>query len=183
MIDKDKLMPNKTIRAIRIICSVLFWVVLALTVFPIVFTALFLLADVSSSIANVIVGCTLTYVLPLSYVSLAFVVSSAVLQKLFRSIEAGEPFDRANRKRLIIIGISFVAGSFLRPVVIGITAFATGKYGLLDVLKEDNYIFLSGLYRQLIPDISMLIGGLLVLALSFVFSYGYKLQREHDQTV
>lgn len=174
---------RRTIQTIRIICTALFWVVLAFTILPIMSSVFVMIAGISSDLAEVIVDCTLIYVLPLLYASLAFIVSSVVLLKLLKSIENGEPFERANRKRLGIIGISFVVGSFLRPVVISILAFVTGQYGVLDILKGNNYIFMSGLFRQLIPDVSMLIGGLLVLALSFVFSYGYKLQREHDQTV
>ena len=183
MMDMNKQMSNQSIYLIRVICAVLFWVVLIFTFIPFLFTTIFLLAGVSSDIANVIVGCTTCYVLPLLYVSLAFLVSSAVLQKLLRSIENREPFNRANRKRLSFIGISFIVGSFLRPVIISIMSFASGQSGVFDILHGDNYIFMSGLYHQLIPDVSMFIGGLLVLALSVVFSYGYKLQREHDQTV
>jgi hypothetical protein len=178
MKNRNNLMSAKKVaHAIRIICNIFFWAALAYTVVPILLSLLAIVTGLP--VADSVVKFTLSFVLPVIYVSVTFIVSAVFLSKLLKSVEDGEPFITANVKRLRIISIAMIAGSFLKPIIMGIYIMAFNTHAL----DFRDMITLSQIYRNFVVDISLLIAGLLILVLSFVFSYGAHLQREHDQTV
>lgn len=103
-------------------------------------------------------------------VSIFIVVASHVMG-LLKSVENGTPFEIQNVTRLRKISVAIIIGSVLIPSVTSFAAIHYASQSLLEV-KTNSMI-----------DVTLLLCGLLILILSGIFSYGARLQREHDQTV
>ncbi len=100
-----------------------------------------------------------------------YIIIAVHVMGLLKSVESGEPFAVENVKRLRRISIVLMLGSFLIPSVSTISTAYVDHVSLMD-LKGDSMF-----------DLTLLLCGFLVLVLSGIFSYGARLQREHDQTV
>jgi formylmethanofuran dehydrogenase subunit D len=115
----------------------------------------------------------------LNSILFAVAVSSATISPVFKqlasilkTVEEDRPFATENAKRLMVIGFTFIIGSF----VIRAAEFFVIKV-LIDTFRLQN---LSLNYSA---DNNMMIMAFLMFILAGVFRYGSYLQQEFDSTV
>jgi FlaA1/EpsC-like NDP-sugar epimerase len=112
-------------------------------------------------------------ILPTAVVtSLMFLIIAYNLRLILKTVADDHPFEKSNSKRLLIIGIVFIAGSIISGITEGITAQA-----VIDTLKIKNA---SAVFTI---NVAMLLTGFLILILAGIFRYGSYLQSEYDTTV
>ncbi len=91
---------------------------------------------------------------------------------VLKSVEEDKPFAKENAKRISIIGIVFILGSFIIPAFKVFVAMT-----MIDTLRIQNVTTNYSI------DIISTLAGLMMFILSGIFMYGSYLQYEYDETV
>ncbi|AUS96878.1 hypothetical protein CDQ84_01840 [Clostridium thermosuccinogenes] len=91
---------------------------------------------------------------------------------ILKSVEENKPFAKENSKRISIIGVVFIFGSFIIPAA----EFFVART-IVDTLKIQN---VSVNYTG---NFILVFAGILMIILSGIFKYGSYLQHEYDETV
>ncbi len=106
--------------------------------------------------------------------SISFLTIPALKQLtlILGSVDRDKPFEKENAKRISIIGIVLILGSFLIPAF---EIFVTRT--MIDTLKIQN------INTNYMVNIILIFTGFLMFILSGIFKYGSYLQHEYDETV
>ncbi len=171
---------RKTAHFIRIACTILLLLTLACTMIPVILPIVSIIKESQSTVQGSIAQVIAISVVNLIYLSVTLIASTVLLIQILKTVEKGEPFAKANAIRLRWVGIIIMAGSLIKFAAIAIIAQSAGIDGISGGAQA---AVLSDIYHGVVNGISAFIPGLFVLVVSFVFAYGAKLQREHDQTV
>ena len=105
-------------------------------------------------------------------ISVMLMVLLHQVRLILETVAIDTPFDKNNPKRLLVIGITLLIGSFAVKFVEGMVALA-----IVSLLKQNNIDINISL------DGAMLFTGFLVIILAGVFRYGNYLQEEYDATL
>ena len=171
---------RKTAHLIRIACTVLFGVTLAGTMLPLILSIVFVTKESQSAALGGAAPVIAASVINMIYLSVTLIASTILLIKILKTVEKGEPFAMANAIRLRWVGIIIMAGSLLKFAAIAIITQSADFAGLSGGYQASVF---SDIYHSVVNGVSAFIPGLFVLVISYVFAYGARLQREHDQTV
>ncbi len=170
---------RKTAHLIRIACTVLFGVTLAGTMLPLILSIVSVAKESQSAAMGGAAQVIAASVINMIYLTVTLIASTILLIKILKTVEKGEPFAMANAIRLRWVGIIIMAGSLLKFAAIAIITQSADFAGLGGYQAS---VF-SDIYHSVVNGVSAFIPGLFVLVISYVFAYGARLQREHDQTV
>ena len=105
-------------------------------------------------------------------ISIMLMVLLQQVRLILKTVSNDIPFEKSNPKRLLIIGITLLTGSFAVKYVMGMVALT-----LVSLLK------LKDIDINFSPDGTMIFNGLIVIVLAGVFQYGNYLQEEYDATL
>ena len=105
-------------------------------------------------------------------ISIMLMVLLQQVRLILKTVSNDIPFEKSNPKRLLIIGITLLIGSFAVKYVMGMVALT-----LVSLLK------LKDIDINFSPDGTMIFNGLIVIVLAGVFQYGNYLQEEYDATL
>ncbi|MCR3920920.1 MAG: DUF2975 domain-containing protein [Firmicutes bacterium] len=113
-----------------------------------------------------------TILFALSSFAIIYGLIISQLTSFLKTVENGMPFASANVKRLNMIGILFIVGSFIINTVYGLVAN-----------KIIHALGISTLSVNLQSDANMLFMGIIIIILAGIFRYGSYLQDEYDATI
>ena len=108
------------------------------------------------------------------------IITTIVIVKMIRdllvTVECGKPFDEKNSKRLMVIGITVIIGSFFESlsyiIIYNLVIPMISALGLENINFTINAL-----------DGSTILLGIIIILISRIFKYGCYLQNEYDETV
>lgn len=112
-------------------------------------------------------------IIPTVIVSVVFyIINVKLIKNILKYLLEGKPFDLRSSKSLWMMSINFFVASIVFKIA-----------GSLIALKMMDMLNVETSNIGLLPDVSLVFTGLLLMILSGVFRYGYYLQEAYDETV
>jgi hypothetical protein len=106
--------------------------------------------------------------------SATFIFCAFLVWRIFQSVANDDPFSKANYKRLFIVGWIFILADF----------FAFGRAYYIDWLAFDTFASESFKLIRTTGDIStLMIIGIVIIVIGYVFKEGHRIYEEQKLTV
>ena len=121
-----------------------------------------------------------TLILAIASSMIPIIITTIVIVKMIRDLlitmECGKSFDEKNSKRLMVIGVTVIIGSFFESL--SYIIIYNLVLPMISLLRLENINFTINAL-----DGSTILLGIIIILISGIFKYGCYLQNEYDETV